>query len=450
MMTNNINKYALRGLVCCGIAAALTSCRFEDEDYFDQPAAQRIESATEAIQQTLVSAPNGWVMQYFTGTDEIEGFNIFARFENSQKVTMAGNHKYLRDGNANKYTEYASLYEILKEDGPVLAFNTWNDILTPLVDPVDPSSAPNSLVKDGEGMKGDHNLVVLSYSPEEVLLRGERHSARVRLVPCESTWEEYIDATSKLKSYIANTTITNYYVVSGTDTLYFKNLRNGSFTYCERIDDPLFPSTVNCVFTPKGFRLHHQNSIGENETKFQEFTITADSTCLVSENDSVKVIPLWDEYLIGNTVVWKMDQETFSDAQRVLFDQISEALLGYNKNAVLANIGLGKSSGSNPILGLVFTFYSNAAKTKTNTIGMALQMTRSSYGQMQIAIPSEEVFDKNMEAVSQKAENIKSLARMFAETLQGIYNITPDNYFLPTTASFAPVGSGTAFRLSKP
>jgi len=125
-------------------------------------------------------------------------------------------------------------------------------------------------------------------------------------------------------------------------------------------------------------------------------------------------------------------------------------LLGYNKNAVLANIGLGKSSGSNPILGLVFTFYSNAAKTKTNTIGMALQMTRSSYGQMQIAIPSEEVFDKNMEAVSQKAENIKSLARMFAETLQGIYNITPDNYFLPTTASFAPIGSGTAFRLSKP
>ena len=57
----------------------LTSCRFEDEDYFDESAAQRIETITGNIKQTLVNAPNGWVMQYFTGTDDIEGFNIMVR-----------------------------------------------------------------------------------------------------------------------------------------------------------------------------------------------------------------------------------------------------------------------------------------------------------------------------------------------------------------------------------
>ena len=270
------------------VSVALSSCRFEDEDYFDEPAAQRIETTIADIQKTLVGAPNGWVMQYFTGMDDIEGFNILVRFESNNKVTMASDHRFLRNDNANKYTEYASLYELLKEDGPVLAFNTWNDVLTPLVDPVDPSEAPKNIVKDGEGMKGDHNFVVVSYSPDEVLLRGERHNARVRLIPCEGSWEEYMTSTNTLKNYFASSLITNYYVTNGTDTLYFKNLRKGVITYCERIDDPLFPTTINCVFTNKGFRLHHENNI--KGTKFQEFHMAADSTCLLSENDSVKVL----------------------------------------------------------------------------------------------------------------------------------------------------------------
>ena len=39
MMSKNINKLLTSVFVGCGIAAVLTSCRFEDEDYFDQPAA---------------------------------------------------------------------------------------------------------------------------------------------------------------------------------------------------------------------------------------------------------------------------------------------------------------------------------------------------------------------------------------------------------------------------
>lgn len=447
MKTKYFNCLMAKSLVCCGIAAAFTGCRFEDEDYFDQQAAQRIETTVDAIQQTLVSAPNGWVMQYFTGTNEIEGFNLFARFENSQKVTLAGNHKYLRNGNANKYTEYASLYEILKEDGPVLAFNTWNDILTPLIDPVDPASAPGALVKDGEGMRGDHNLVVLSYGSDEVLLRGERHSARVRLVPCETTWEQYIDSTSKMRNYVANTTITNYYVINeNSDTLYFKNLRTGVITYCERIDDPLFPSTINCVFTPSGFRLHRENNIGG--VKFQEFNIAADSTCLLSENDSVKVVACWDSYVVNHTAAWKMDESLFTQEQKDICSQLDEAFKVYNANTSFAGISIGRSSGSNSVLGLVISFYTNAEKTKTNAVGLALDMTRPAFGQIQIASNENNAADRNMTTITGRSEKLLPLARAFAATLNGVYDMTPDNYFLPTGASFSPVSGGTAFALS--
>ena len=449
VMEKTINKGRLVGLsfIICQLlfSTALTSCQFEDEDYFDESAAQRIETITGNIKQTLVNAQNGWVMQYFTGTDDIEGFNIMVRFDNSNKVTMGSDHRFLRDGKAGIYTEYASLYELLKEDGPVLAFNTWNDVLTPLVDPVDPSAAPKNLVKDGEGMKGDHNFVVLSYGNDEVLLRGERHSARVRLVPCDSSWENYLAATNTLKSYYATSTITNYYVTNGTDTLYFKNLRRGVITYCERIDDPLFPTTINCVFTPTGFRLHHENDI--KGTKFQEFHMAADSTCLVSENDSVKVIALWDNYIVNaRNTTWNFDLEQLTDAQKALVDQIDAELKKFNKSYSIANIGLGRSTGKNAVKGLVVTYYTNAAKTKSNTAGLTLNTTLPAFGQMQIDYNEECKVDGNMEALANRCD-AETLARQLAATLIGTYDMVPNNYFLPTGCELRAVGGGNNYIL---
>ena len=99
------------------VAIALTGCsRFEEADLFEESAALRIEHNAEKLQQILVNAPYGWVMQYYTGRGVavFEGFNLFAKFEKGGKVTLAGNHRYLRNGNANKYTECASLYELIR------------------------------------------------------------------------------------------------------------------------------------------------------------------------------------------------------------------------------------------------------------------------------------------------------------------------------------------------
>lgn len=444
--SNRKHLVSWSSIICLSLSVTLTSCQFEDEDYFDTPAALRIEQTTADIQKTLVEAPNGWVMQYFTGTDEVEGFNILARFDQNGKVTMASNHRFLRDGNANKYLEFASLYQMLREDGPVLAFNTWNDVLTPLVDPVDPAAAPANLVKDGEGMKGDHNFVVLSYSPEEIMLRGERHNARVRMIPCTGAWEEYLKTVNDLKNYYANTTIPNFYVIGPkADTLYFKNLRKGVITYCERIDDPLFPTVINCLFTPTGFRLHHENNI--KGTKFQEFHMAADSTCLLSENDSVRVVALWDNYIVNvRNATWNFDLEQLTAEQKALADQIGEEFTKYSKNYSLASIGLGRSTGRNAVKGLVFTYYTNAGKTKTNTAGLALNTTRSAFAKMQIDYDETCKVDGNMEALAKKTD-VETLARQLATSLAGVYDITPNNYFLPTGCTIQAAGSGNKYVL---
>lgn len=448
MKNTNLNNTLTACLFCFGLMAGMTACTFEDDDYFEESAALRVEHAAEKVQDILTSAPNGWVMQYFCGTsvDHFEGFNIFARFEKSGKVTLAGNHRFLRDGNANKYTEYSSIYNMLQEDGLVLAFNTWNDILTPLVDPVDPSSAPNSLVKDGAGMGGDHNFVVMSYSDDEIILRGERHGGEVRLVKCDRTWQEYIDATNELKNAITNTSISSYYVIADTDTLYFTNLRTGVTRYTENLTNYVKLDYLSNCFTPQGFRFEHQDSIGTHA--FHEFILAEDNSCLVNEDGSVKVVACWDSYIVSHTAYWQMDESMFSTEQKSLFGQLEEAAKTFNSAWSLAGIGLGKSTGSNAVVGLVLSFYTNTAKTKTNTAGVALSMSRPAYGKMVIDYNKDCKVDKNMESLVKKSPDMENLARAFAATLNGTYEMTPDDYFMPTGGLFTAIGGGTTFKLN--
>ena len=445
----HLNKFLLAGMVCCGIASLFTSCRFEEDDYFNESASLRVEHAIDQVRDNLSSAENGWVMQYFCGTGvaHFEGFNLFAKFDKNGKVTIAGNHRFLRDGNANKYTEANSLYSLLLEDGPVLAFNTWNDVLTPFVDPVAYYAAPNSLVKDGEGMQGDHNFVVMSNNDNEIILRGERHSAEVRLVKCDRSWADYIADTETMKNSFTNSSINEYYVINNNnDTLYFSGLRNGRFRYTEDLVKGVKLDSLSCVFTPNGFRTEHTDSIGS--CKFHEFKMAEDKTCLKNEDGSVKVIAYWDNYIVKHTAVWKMDASLFSAEQTNLFNQIDAELKKHNANWSLESIGIGKSTGSNAIVGLVLTFYTSTAKTKTNTAGLAMTMSRPVYGQITINCTAEDKIDKNMETIKKKATELENLTRSFAATLNGTYQITPDSYFLPTGGQFDAVSGGTSFKLN--
>lgn len=452
MNNNTFISILAKGLVGCTMGAVMTACTFEQDDYFSETASLRVTHMNENIQNRLVeqssNGNHGWVIQYFVaGTDDydFEGFTLFGNFYQNNKVTLAGNHRFLRDGHANQYTEATSTYEMLAEEGPVLAFNTWNDILTVLVDPVDPSAAPRSVVQNGEGMFGDQNLVLTSYADDEMVFNGERHRAQVRFVPCDRPWQDYIDAAAKTKADIATTALTSYYVTNGTDTMYFSMLNRGYFNYCDRVNNPLKNKVLSCVFTPQGFRINHVDSLGQNT--FQEFTMAADSTKLLSEDGQTQVIACWDNYIINHTAVWNLDTAQFSDQQKQLYQQMDAQFKVYNSSCSIANIGIGKSSGSNAVTGLVVTFYTNAAKTRSNTVGLALDMSKPAFGQINIYSDTDSAVDRNMTSVGTRATNLEALVRDFASTLNGQYSITPNNYFAPTGGKFESINGGTTFVL---
>ena len=455
MTRKNIFKTLLFSVTAVTLSA---SCSFEQEDFFDESASLRITHLNEQLRTKLTNQSkdgnNGWIIQYFVaGTDEakFEGFNLFANFHDNSKVTLAGNHRYLRGDNANKYTEASSSYEMLAEEGPVLSFNTWNDVLTVFEDPVSPTSAPKTIVPDGEGMHGDHNLVLVKNADNYIKFRGERHSAEVRFLPCDCSWQQYITDAETLKNRITSSELNYYYVTNGTDTLYMVGLNTGIIVYGDRIVDPLNKKTLSCVFTPKGFYLNHVDSLKQNA--FQEFTLNSDQTRMLSEDGKTQVIPCFDRYVTSGPSDWRLDPALFTDSQKTLYAQMEAEVQKYNSSYVMDSIMIGnvvETGTANERItypSLLVYAHGPARMGRTPVYKIAIDMNISLIGLGKVTFSQSTLNRTTSSMEPYMKTNLKSLCEQFAATLYGTYDIKPSDYFKPTTADLTPVSGGTPARL---
>ena len=434
-------RYITMGVALAAIAFVGCS-RFEEDDLFDESAALRIEHNADKLQEILVDAPYGWVMQYYVGRGVavFEGFNLFAKFEKGGKVTLAGDHRFLRNGNAGKYTEYSSLYKLIREDGLVLAFNSWNDVLTPFVDPVAYWAAPENLVKDGEGMQGDQNLVVMSMSKNEVLFRGERYDALIRMIKADREWKTYLDDTQAMKKQITGEAINSYYITAENEVMYCVGLRDGRYRISDRIKNPLKIDSLSCCFTPTGFRNERPDTIAGHV--FQEFTMNEDGTALINEDASVRITATWDTSLAESTAIMWIDSESLSENLKTLYDQLDAALTVENKNYSLIRLGIGRTTNANNVTGLVMEW--KISRTRRGQGGMELNRSVPALGQMTIACAEDAILDNEMK--KHDAEVIAAV-RAFGAALAGTYQMTPNSYFVPTDVQFQSLEGAKSFNL---
>lgn len=440
-------KYITIGLALATIAFASCS-RFQEEDLFEESAALRIEHNSDKLQEILVNAPQGWVMQYYTGrgVSIFEGFNLFAKFEKDGKVTLAGNHRFLRDGNAGKYTECSSLYELIREDGLVLAFNTWNDVLTPFVDPVAFWAAPDNLYKDGAGMQGDQNLVVTFMSENELHFRGERYNGQIRMVKADRDWQTYISDTEAMKSLITSKALDSYYITTGFETMYCVGLRDGRYRISERIKNPLKVDSISCCFTPTGFRNERPDTLDGH--LFQEFKMNEEGTALVNEDGTVRIIGTWDTYIAENTEVMWMDPETMSADLRALYDQLAAALQTIRSTYTLERVGLGNSQviqGKDMVNGLVIE-WKPSKRVQPVRGGLALKRSVPAMGQMTITCADDAKIDEELKGTMNAT--VESAVRAMGAALSGTYEMAANSNFVPTAAQFQSVDSEKSFRIS--
>lgn len=360
----------------------------------------------------------------------------------------------LRNGNAGQYTESTSLYSLLLEDGPVLAFNTWNDVLSPFVDPVSPYSAPAALYKDGAGMQGDNNFSIISYNDDEIIMHGERYKGQVRLIKCEQPWQDYIADTEAMKAKISSTSIPNYYVISDEETKYFltegntskmidRGLVSGRVQFSEDLTNPVHLDSLACVFTPTGIRFEKRTLWDYIHSKSLHLTRTRQHLLM----KTVPYVFLLHGIISLQTVrkLCGWNPKSLSDDLKALSNEIDAALTSANKNHSLARIGIGRTTNANNVTGLVVQWYTNTRKTSRNMGGLELE--RSVPGPAQIAIVCEPdaIVDNNMKA---RHENVISAVRAFGAALAGTYDVTPESYFVPSSATYTSADGSKHFTVA--
>lgn len=182
-----MKKLLLYMLVAVG-ALSVQSCLHDFEDAFDTPAAQRIEETVAADKALLESATNGWLFEFYYGQDyTYGGMNYFVRFENG-KAYISG------DVYGPGYVASSS-YDVITDMGPVLTFNTYNEVFHEL-------SNPES--GNVEGYQGDFEFVIMKATNDSIYLQGKKWGNKMLMTRLadDFSWDDYMEQTAVIEDAV--------------------------------------------------------------------------------------------------------------------------------------------------------------------------------------------------------------------------------------------------------
>ena len=170
-----------------GAAVLMTACAGEEEDLFDKSAAERLNEMSSVYAKRLEAQPAGWAMQYYYAPNEA-GYLLLADFSADHSVSLAMNNEFT----SNKYMEERSVWDVITDNGPVLTFNTYNELLHLFSDPSGDFGGDV-----GTGLGGDYEFIIVD-APEDgsyIMLKGKKRGAYTLLTPLEegTDFETYLD-----------------------------------------------------------------------------------------------------------------------------------------------------------------------------------------------------------------------------------------------------------------
>lgn len=200
------------------LAATFAACSRDEESLFDKPAAIRAQEAITNAFDVLTSNETGWEMAYFPNLEaSAKGYNMVLKFSKNGNVSVTA--KNSATTNNKIMTDSASTWAVKSDYGPILTFDTYNDVFHAFSDPKE----------DGAGHLGDYEFLILKATPELVLLKGKKHSAYTVMRPMKNTdLAAYFSACEKMQSKLfGNNNIVTLH--QGNEKLYLYNGAEGQF-----------------------------------------------------------------------------------------------------------------------------------------------------------------------------------------------------------------------------
>lgn len=175
--------YTVIGMLAFFVVSACSL--HEEENLFNDSSANRISEALKNYKEILTAPENGWIMKYYPSDDlSFGGYNLLISFDENGNAKVSGE-------TANPEKSVTSLYSLIQSAGPVLTFDSYNEILHLFSEPLG-------------GYEGEFQFTIMSATPDKVVLSGTKTRNTIILVPMpkEKTWSDYLKAVTKTQEDI--------------------------------------------------------------------------------------------------------------------------------------------------------------------------------------------------------------------------------------------------------
>lgn len=267
-----MNKHIIKA-ICCALAlgGSLASCSNQEKDLFEESSANRLQNALAEYNELLIAAPNGWVMEYFSGIEEA-GVTYIMKFDETGAVTIAANNKWM----GGKYRAERSAYKFIADNGPVLSLSSFNTVFHVMADPIDvPGTSDNEL---GYGHKGDYEFIVMSASADRVVLKGKKFGQRIYMtaLAADKDWEEYLADLDKFSSSMFSSRFDQLTLSADGEVFgYVSNMANGVMNIVRKGDDALTETeSAKFIINGTGIRFASPYKVRGGAFSLDELTFT--------------------------------------------------------------------------------------------------------------------------------------------------------------------------------
>ncbi len=353
-------KYLFLGLA---LVCLLGACSRDEESLFDKSAAERAQAALDNANDVLTSPECGWEMLYFANV-ESAGYNIVVHFEpNGQVIATAKN---ATTTNNKMLTDSVSTWAVKNDNGPILTFDTYNDVLHAWADPR----------SDGDGLLGDYEFLILDADANFVKLKGKKHggynygpnmACYCYLYPMQKdlSLEDYFAQIETMQSKLfANGNILHLhieeheYLLFGGSTGMFLIAELGQLPVYEDADFYPFATRMN------GIQMTHPLlDLKDVQYELRDGKLVGEGSTL----DALAPAAYIPEYLEMVSGKWGVDLEETSDTIKNVIESIDAALkAAYTKNKKNAKVNSLKFKLYGAQIVLTFSYYGNSGKATTD------------------------------------------------------------------------------------
>jgi hypothetical protein len=309
-------------------------------------------------------------------------------------------------------TDTASTWAVKSDYGPILTFDTYNDVFHAFSDPQE----------NGAGLLGDYEFLILKATPDLVLLKGKKHSAYTVMRPMKNPdLTAYFSACEKMQSKLFgnNNVVTLHqgdkkmYLYKGSEGQ-FQSAAYGSPLVAEAATYHPLCATEDGIIVSMGFGEDvHDHVFYYNEEKGE----------LRSEKGAVmnagNLNVLFGAYFTDNAFGWAVDPAG-QEAVDALLADVNKAMS--NTSAKMKVMGYGYKQSLNMYEGGYFMLinftYKQGTKNQEKKLVWTIDLTQDENGiTVSNAVPYDEGTQKFLTQIP--------AAQGVADAMLGSYSATP-------------------------